>query len=103
MNKEIALANINKLLLGEDSIPVQLRMRAGLNREQYNTLITSTEYLVNAYKNEATIPKILALAFVDISSHFFFKEGTYPEAELEELEDAAILLTSLANQLFDPV
>lgn len=102
MNEEIARMRIQKLLLGEDSIPVQLRMRAGLNKNQFSELKEAIEFFIQYYKNESSIPKYLALAFVDISSFFYFTDEGYSEPELEELEDAGALLTSLANQLFDP-
>lgn len=101
MNKEVAIERVEEYLLGEDSIPVQLRMRAGLDKEKFAILVEATEFLIEYYRSEDVVPKSLALAFVDISSYFFFKEGDYSEAELEEIEDAGILLTSLANQLFD--
>lgn len=95
-----ALDTVTELLLGETSIPVQLRMHEGLDQASFDRLVVATEYLIETYRDQDAVPKSLALAFVDISNHFFYPEGTYPEGELERIEDAGIRLSSLADELF---
>jgi hypothetical protein len=41
------------------------------------------------YKNYETVPKKLALCFVDISNYFYFNEGYYSEEESNRMEYAA--------------
>lgn len=99
---EVAINNVAELLLGEESIPVLLRMHEGLDQNKLDLLVASIEYLIPFYRNENNVPKVLALAFLDISNHFYFAEGAYPEDELNRIEDAGNLLSSLANELFNP-
>ncbi len=100
MTTEEAIDTVTELLLGENSIPVQLRMHDGLDRARFDRLVAAIERLVETYRDQDTVPKVLAHSFVDVSNHFFYPEGTYPEAELERIEDAGIRLTSLAEELF---
>lgn len=97
---EEAISTVTELLLGDDSIPVQLRMHEGLDQARFERLVAAIEYLIEAYRDEDGVPKVLAHAFVDISNHFFYPEGTYPEDELERIEDAGMRLTQLADRLF---
>ena len=95
-----ALAVVDELLLGPDSILVRLRAREGLDPAQYATLVAAVQVLVEHYRGKAEVPKRLALAFVDISNFFYYSEEAYPTDVLERLEDAAHELTQLANELF---
>ena len=95
-----AIDTVTELLLGEDSIPVQLRMHEELDRERFDRLVGALEQLVEEFRDADAVPKVLALAFIDISNHFFFPEGAYPQDELERIEDAGIRLSELANELF---
>ena len=95
-----ALDTVTELLLGEDSIPVQLRMRDGLHQERFERLVAAIEHLIEAHREQDSVPKALALAFVDVGNAFFYPEGTYPEVELERIEDAGIRLGELASELF---
>lgn len=101
MDVQSALNNIEELLLGQNSIPVQLRQRQGLNREKFKLLTSSIEFLIEEYKSKNTVPKMLALAFVDVTTFFYFNDDWYPPEVQEELEDAANELSALANQLFE--
>lgn len=100
MDLDTALATVDELLLGPDSIPVRLRAREGLDAERYQQLVAAIQALIEHYKDKPEVPKQLALAFLDISNFFFFTEKEYPTEVLERLEDAAHELTSLANELF---
>ncbi|HEX6240696.1 MAG TPA: hypothetical protein VFZ61_07380 [Polyangiales bacterium] len=95
-----ALAVVDELLLGPDSIPVRLRAREGLDPQKYAALVEALQILVEHYRGKTEVPKPLALAFVDISNFFYYSEDAYPPKVLERLEDAAHELTQLANQLF---
>lgn len=95
-----ALATVDELLLGDDSIPIQLRQHQGLDSARFERLEDAIEVLIEHYREKDEVPKKLALAFVDISNYFYFTESEYTEAELEKFEDAAHRLTYLASQLF---
>ena len=95
-----AIDTVTELLLGEDSIPVQLRRHEGLDQERLDRLVGAIEHLVEEFRDADAVPKVLALVFIDISNHFFFPEGAYPKGELERIEDAGIRLSELANELF---
>jgi hypothetical protein len=101
MSLDQALAAIDELLLGEKSILVQLRVGAGLDRARYARLVGTIRFLIEYYRENASVPKKLALAFVDISNYFYFKEDMYPSDVLCELEDAAHQLTAMASELFE--
>ena len=100
MTQEEALIEVEELLLGERSIPVQLRLHEGFDREAYERLVKAIRVLIRHYKDQASVPKKLALAFVDVSNYFFYSEQAYPESVVEDLEDAAYELTALASELF---
>ncbi len=100
MSVEQDLATVHRLLVSEDSIPVQLRMREGLDESAYVELMGALERLVEYYGPRAEVPKSLALAFVDVGQHFFFEEGAYPDSELERIEDAGQELSRLGQTLF---
>jgi hypothetical protein len=97
---ETALRDVEELLLGDNSILVQVRARQGLDRARYDRLVSAIELLVDHYRGRRETPKRLALAFVDISNNFSDEENAYPRDVLTELEDAAIKLTWLGNELF---
>jgi len=88
-------------ILGAESILVALRMRQGLDNERFQRLTAAIQLLIEHYRDQREVPKRLALAFVDISNYFFYKDGVYPPGALEQIEDAGIELTQLASQLFD--
>lgn len=100
MTTQDDLATVTRLLVSEESIPVQLRMGEGLDEAAYTELAGAIERLVEAYRGRADVPKALALAFVDVGSSFFFGEGTYTEPERERIEDVGQELSYLASQLF---
>lgn len=95
-----ALNNVEELLVGENSIPVKLRMHEGLDQKKFEELIESLEMLVTYYQGHDTVPKRLALAFIDVGTQFYFNEGEYSEQELEKIEDAGITLSEIANRMF---
>jgi hypothetical protein len=88
-------------LIGENSIPVRLRNERVFDKKRYDEVVDALVKLIEIYKNNDLVPKPLALCFVDISNHFFVAEaGRFTEKEVEEIEDAGMRLSELANTLF---
>ena len=100
MSVEDDLATVTRLLVSQDSIPVQLHMRQGLDEERYAELVLAIERLTERFRNSADVPKSLALAFVDVAAAFTFPEGVYPLRESERIEDAGHELSYLGQTLF---
>lgn len=94
------LATVERLLTGDQSIPVQLRMREGLDEDAYVELTRALERLIDHYANSASVPKQLALAFVDVGTAFDYAEGSYPDDQLERIDDAGHELSRLGQVLF---
>lgn len=100
MNTETALQIVHKNLLGENSIPVKIRSIEKVNENDFSELTLAINFLIHEYKNSESIPKKLALAFVDISNYFFVSNLNYSEKEIELFEDYGIELLRLAEELF---
>ncbi len=100
MNQETALNQVYESLLGDNSIPLQLRMRQGLDQARFQQLTEAIRFLTNYYAQEETIPKKLALALVDIYGSFSFQENFYNDSDSIIIEDAGMLLQVLATELF---
>lgn len=100
MNEETALKIIEEKLLGINSIPVTVRMGHGINESDYTELKSAINFLIGHYKNETKIPKIVALAFLDISNHFFLGQSPYSQKENERIEDIGIKIAELGDTLF---
>lgn len=88
-------------LVGENSIPTDLRMKNGLDYEKLSRVREAINYLISEYSSKLEIPKKLAIAFVDIYGAFQFKKGFYSEKELDEYEKLGIEFQDLAYELFD--
>jgi hypothetical protein len=83
---ELFEENIYELLLGENSIPVKLRLKENVDNE-YKILLEELDKLIIKYTGEKTIPKRLSYAFLNISNYFEFSDRLYNENELENIED----------------
>lgn len=94
------LNTVERLLVSERSIPLQLRMREGLDEDAYNELTGAIERLTDHYASQPHVPKRLALAFVDIGTAFYYPEGAYPSDELERIEDVGQELSQMGQRLF---
>lgn len=94
------LATVERLLIGANSIPVQLRMGEGLDEDSYIELTRALERLIEYYAQRPEVPKSLALAFVDVGTAFAYAPGTYPDDQLERLEDIGHELSQLGQELF---
>jgi hypothetical protein len=99
MTPETALGLVYEALLGSNSIPQQLRGRQGLDPQQFDQLTTALRWLTVHYAAQPVVPKRLALCLVDIYGAFSFREGFYPPAERNQIEDAGLLLQDLATEL----
>lgn len=100
MSIENDLRTVERLLVSEHSIPIRLRMHQGLDEDAYSDLTAALERLIDYYAHRPDVPKRLALAFVDIGAAFYYDEGTYPEEELERIEDVGQELSRMGQLLF---
>lgn len=100
MSIDADLATVERLLISSDSIPVQLRMHQGIDEDAYLELTGAIERLIEHYASRPDVPKSLALAFVDIGTAFDYAPGTYPDDQLERIEDIAQELTHLGQMIF---
>ena len=92
---------IEQELIGENSIPCKLRNEHFFDKSAFKRLVNAVEEAISYYKEQDNIPKKIALCFVDISNDFFVSSDYFPENEIEEIEDAGMKLSELANKLFD--
>ena len=95
-----ALDRVYDCLLGADAIPLQLRMRQGIDKQRFGELVEAMRLLTSHYALVDAVPKRLALCLVDVYGGFSFKAGFYPHQQAVEIEDAGILLQDLATELF---
>ena len=87
-------------LIGENSIPSKLRNENFFDLEAFNKVVDAIMQLIEAFENQELVPKSLCLCFVDISNHFFVNENDFEEDQVEQIEDAGMKLSELANKLF---
>lgn len=73
MNKEIALKIVIDKLLGDNSIPVRLRLKRDFSDDEVENLYKALDFLAEVYANESTVPKILGLALMDVYGMFSFR------------------------------
>ncbi len=71
-----------------------------LKENDFTELVEAINFLIDYYKNSESVPKKLALAFIDISNYFFVSNLNYSEKEIELFEDYGIELSRLAEELF---
>lgn len=100
MDTDQKIGFVFECLVGEQSIPAQLRMKRGLNEERFTRLISVLQELTGECAGGATIDKRLAFAFVDIRTAFDGAIRLYSGAVAERIEDAAEQLVDLAYGLF---
>lgn len=100
MDKEKALENVYQSLLGANSLLVKMRRGDGLDDLQWKNFREAINFLTEFYKDKESVPKKLALAFVDVSNYFYFHEGKYTDEEENKLEDAAQEIVQMADKLF---
>ncbi|EEE2004586.1 hypothetical protein CI266_005035 [Salmonella enterica subsp. enterica serovar Kotte] len=100
MDKDTALKIVIDKLLGDDSIPVRLRLKKIFSDEELEELYESLDFLAEVYVDESMVPKVLGLALMDVYGMFSFREGMYSKEKLIELEDIGIELQEKAIKLF---
>jgi hypothetical protein len=86
-------------LLGLHSLPVKLRERQGLDRAQLAGVEAALDLLQQRYADSEVVPKRLAAAFVDIQGGMEQSRAWYPDADQDEIQDAADRLTMKAYAL----
>jgi hypothetical protein len=99
MTHESALHLVYEALLGDYSIPLKLRNKQGLDQHQFEQLTNALRWLKGYYVEKEVVPKRLALCMVDIYGAFSFREGFYPAADTNKIEDAGLLVQDLATEL----
>ena len=100
MTPEVALAIVEARLLGPQSIPVRIRTREEVTEDEIAELLVAVDYLIVRYRDQATVPKTLAAAFVDIYNGFVPAGGQISDEQAQRLEDVAIALQDKAYRLF---
>ncbi|WP_431688124.1 hypothetical protein [Hahella sp. NBU794] len=100
MTENEAIETIKACLYAEDSIPVKLNLREGIDRELVTKLFEAMEYLTDIYKNSRFVPKELAMVFIDISTPFERAYSLYSEKEQEEIFDIKEKIVELAEEIF---
>ncbi|MCD9584878.1 hypothetical protein [Tenacibaculum maritimum] len=100
MEKE-AIEIIYEGLIGVNSIPNDIRIKKEFNIDKLNKIKSAINVLTPLYKDKISVPKKLAVCFIDIYGMFQFKEDFFSEEELIMYEDIGIELQDLAYQLFE--
>lgn len=100
MDAKIAVEWVYERLIGEYSIPVRIRTRDRVTEEEVNDLFLAIDFLISHYRDQDSVPKNLALAFVDIYAGFSVAKGVYSEDEIKRYEDIGIALQEKAYDLF---
>lgn len=101
MDETEALQVIYDSFLGDETIPIKLRLGKGLDRKQLDKAKQALNFLIRAWHGRDMVPQRLAAAFVDIQSTMQWGKDQYSEAEQDEIEDAANELVDLAYDLFE--
>ncbi len=100
MDISSAEQQVYDLLASGNSLPVRVRNKLPWTEDEFNELLQSIDVLIQGWSQEHSVPKRIALAFVDIYGAFNFREGFYPQDKLMFLEDMAIALQDKATELF---
>ena len=100
MTPELAIAIVEARLLGQHSIPVRIRTRDEVTEAEIAELLAAVDFLIVHYRDQDTVPKRLAAAFVDIYNGFVQAGGQMSEEQAQRLEDVAIALQDKAYRLF---
>ena len=85
-------------LVGEDSLPVQVRGGGFVDEAQVAELLAALQVLAGRLVGERTVPKALALATVNVASRF--ENSHYALAQQERLEDIGHEVERLAEELY---
>src|SRR5690606_41449993 len=69
-----------------------------LDESAFVELLGAIERLTEHFASQQSVPKELALAFVDITNSFTFNEGAYSEQVRNRIEDAGHELSFLRSE-----
>ena len=94
------ISQIEQFMMGEDSIPNQLRNCHHFDRNSYNELVDLLHKVISYYRDKVDVPKRLALCFIDILNSFYVNQEYFSKEEFDEIEDAGMKISELANILF---
>ncbi|CAH6659965.1 hypothetical protein [Pseudocitrobacter vendiensis] len=100
MDEKYALKIVVDKLLGDDSIPVRLRLNKEYTSNEIESLYQALDFLAEYYTEHAMVPKLLSLALTDVYGMFSFRVGIYSEDKCRELEDIGIKLQDMAIDIF---
>ncbi len=101
MNVQQALDLVYARLLGEHSLPVKIRTRQPLCKQEVEALFLAIDFLTTHYKDHELIPKTLASAFVDIHGSFSVSDEVVGEVEARWYEAIGIALQDKAYALLE--
>ena len=68
MNEIEAERVVHDLLLGPDSLPMQVHRGDFVNESNVDELFDALSVLIDFYRDLSSVPKALALALIDISA-----------------------------------
>lgn len=98
MIEEEAISIVQRLLLGQDSIPVKVRAGVQYSDAEVYELKSALHVLIGLYRDKSFVPKVVALSFVNISA--VLQSRFYDAAQQQRLEDLGADLEYLAEELF---
>jgi hypothetical protein len=87
-------------LIGDASIPLKIRSRDEVSDDEVQELFSAIEFLTAHYADKDTVPKRLALAFVDVYGSFSINEAFVGRDAMQRFEDIGIALQDKADALF---
>lgn len=87
-------------LIGDASIPLKIRTRADVSDDEVQELFSAIDFLTAHYADKDTVPKRLALAFVDVYGSFRIAEAFVGRDAMQRFEDIGIALQDKADALF---
>jgi hypothetical protein len=99
VNRAEAIDVVTEGLVGPGSLPVKLRAKEGLDRALLARVLEAMRFLIDDLRQETTVPKALATAFVDVGNSMSWAQAEYSEEEQAETEEAAIQIVDLAYEL----
>ena len=94
------ISQIEQFMIGEDSIPNQLRNCHHFDKKSYNELVDVMHKVISYYRDKEDVPKRLALCFIDVLNNFYVNQEYFSKEEFDEIEDAGLKISELANILF---
>lgn len=87
-------------LIGCASIPLKIRTRVDVSDDEVQEFFSAIDFLTAHYADQDTVPKRLALAFVDVYGSFSIAESFVGRDVMQRFEDIGIALQDKADALF---